>query len=142
MIPHIPYHIAFFTVLFMWNACCFRYGMHVFRHGHGPWSWMERQFYEERIYTALWPAIALQSIHLFQSYCIFFGRPTHSCIYIASYVFTPGLYRMDIGVSQRWGSKYTSSDHYLSYPPRRDSPTTVTHIPLFIDLRGSSRYGE
>ena len=52
----------------------------------------ETVHYEECINTAVRTAIALQSIHLFQSllqqHCIF--SPTHPCLYIYSYVFTPG----------------------------------------------------
>ena len=47
--------------------------------------------------NAFYNAIALQLIRLFQSHCIFFST-TRPCRYIYSYVFTPGLHRIDMGV--------------------------------------------
>ena len=63
-------------------------------HGFGAWirctsmaiakGKQETVYHEECIYTAVCTAIALQSIHLFQSllqkHCIF--SPTHPCLYI------------------------------------------------------------
>ena len=56
-------------------------------------------YHEECIYTARCTVIALQSIHLFQSHDILFS-PAHPLlyVYIYSYVSTPGLYRIGIGV--------------------------------------------
>ena len=60
-------------------------------------TWQETVSQEECIYTAVSTAIALQSIHLFQSHCINFS-PAHTCLYIYSHVLTPGLYQIDMGI--------------------------------------------
>ena len=96
-----------------------------------PWQWQEKEkqetvYHEECINTPICTAIALQSIHLFQSllqkHCILFS-PTHPCLYIYSYVFTPGLYRIDMRVFLRCGNapEYTfrghcSANHYYLPP--------------------------
>ena len=67
-------------------------------HGFGApaWSWREIVYHEECIYTASCTAIALHSIHLFQTHCILFSL-THPGLY--SYGFTPGLHIRDMGFS-------------------------------------------
>ena len=118
------------------------------RHGQGNGKKtrsrkQETVYHEECMNTAICTAIALQPIHLFQSllrkYCILFRPPTPACIFI---YFTPGLYRMDMGVFLRCGNgpEYTFRCHCSAYPGRRDRPTTVTATSLCIacNLRGSN----
>ena len=81
------------------EICSFRIYGHEATWPHGKKAtWQETVSHEECIYMAVCSAMVLQSIHLFQSHCIVFS-PTHPClyIYIATF-FTPGLYRIDIGV--------------------------------------------
>ena len=110
----------------------------------------ETESHEECINTAICTAIALQSIRLFQSLlhcnCSLFRPPTPACIYIYSYVFTPGLYRIDMGVFLalwQWAWIYLQG-HCSAYPERRDRPTTW-HLPpcaslcIACDSHGSNR---
>ena len=63
-------------------------------HGLGAWirctGMAEIVYHKECINTAICTAIALQSIHLFQSllqkHCIVIFSPTHPYLYIFSYV--------------------------------------------------------
>ena len=93
-------------------------------HGFGAWircigmgiakEKQETMDHGECINTAVCKAIALRPIHLLQSllrkHCIFFGHPPRSCpkslyylfpacvyIYVYICIFTPGLYRIDMG---------------------------------------------
>ena len=93
------------------------------RHGHGKREEKQETAYQEEcINTAVCTAIALQSSHLFQSllqkHCTL--SPTHPCLYIHSYVFTPGLYRIDMGVFLRYGNgpEYSFRGHCSAYPWR------------------------
>lgn len=97
MIPDILYqHTSCFSE-FMHGHHGFRDGWNGVQTGQRPIR--EIVYHEECIYTALCPAIALQSIYLFQSHCIFFGPPTRSRIYMPSYIFTLDLYQIEMGVS-------------------------------------------
>ena len=53
-------------------------------------------YHDECMNSAFGTAIALRSIHLFQSHGIG-SLPTYPCLYIYSYVLTLGLYRVDMG---------------------------------------------
>ena len=72
-------------------------------------------YHEECIYTTFCTAIALHSMHLFQSHFIIFS-PTHPCLYI--YFFTFGLHRIDMGVFLEGGNghAYVSCRLLLGLP--------------------------
>ena len=73
--------------------------------------------HEECIYTARYTAIALQSIHLFQSHCILY-LPTHP-LPVSLYI-TPGQYRIDMGVFLA-----LRRPEYASYRPLFGLPSVV-----------------
>ena len=118
-------------------------GMHAFRHGDGGRHSPMRSAYII-IYCSQACNCSSVDLSLSDSLHPFFGPPTHSCTYIASsiYVYTRSISNKIWEFSQRWGSEYASLGHDLGCTRRRDSPTIVTHIPLFIGLRGGSRCGE
>ena len=90
MIPHLAYHMLRVIV-----------SDHISRESIAraeAWPFQETQYHEERIYTASSPAIVLPSTHLFSEPLQPLRPPTHSHIYIDSYVVTPGLYRIGRGV--------------------------------------------
>ena len=66
------------------------------RHGFGAqaWLWRETVHHEETKFTASCTAIALQTIHLFQYYCIFARPPSPACrdIYLYKASFSLRVY--------------------------------------------------
>ena len=88
----------------------FRHGfetMVCFMHDQATWPWRETVHNEECIYTAPRTAIALQSIHLFQSHCIFFRPPTVP-VYIAT--------SHSRSISNRYGSFLSAGAMGLNMP--------------------------
>ena len=74
--------------------------MHGWNGVRATWPWQETMHYEECIYTASCTAslqLLFSRFICFRIIASFFARPP-SPVHIYSYVFTPGLYRIDMGV--------------------------------------------
>ena len=91
---------------------------------------MSKVYHEECTYTACCTAIALQSIHLFQSHCILFSLTHPLPVYTHGYISTPGQYRIDMGVFLALGRpEYASGRPLFGLPRGGGMAQTLLQLP-------------